>query len=141
MDINKAVAPGSAHSRAGRGLLLAISLAAIGESACAMSPAKDQGWQCTVEAAAKLPPGVRDAEVCAAMKDAAVAAVGPALVNSGAVSVRVTIRSEHIASALPTLRGHTLPEQKLAVSDRALSMASIKVLAKAVGNELARSSR
>ena len=121
-------------------LPLAIGVAVIGGSACAMSPGQDQAWTCTVENAAKLPAEAGDAEsVCAAMKEAAVAAAGPSLLNSGAVSVRVTVESQHKLSAVAIVGGRALPEQKLAISDRVLSPGSIEMLARAVANQLANS--
>jgi hypothetical protein len=115
-------------------LLLAFSMAgAIGGSACAMQRPVAEPTQCAVIGANKLPAGLGGGEaICAAIR-AAVRERGP---TDFAVEVRVESASA-IAANVRFKDGRTLPEQKLAVSDRPLNRGSIERFAAAIADAVA----
>lgn len=120
-----------------RGSIVAIMLltAACAEegNAGAMSGVAEQQW-CQVVDAAKLPAEVGGAAaLCDAIKRAATASA-PGVGFS--VEVRV-LSSRSLAAVVKTADGRSLPEQRMAVSDRTLGRSSIGRFADAIALALA----
>jgi hypothetical protein len=116
-------------------LLLALSMAcAIGGNACAMGQPRPELTQCTVVGADKLPAEVGGEQaICSAIRAAsrekapgADYRVEVEVVSASALAARVTLKD-----------GRTLPEQKMAVSDRQLNPGSIERFAAGIADALA----
>jgi hypothetical protein len=119
-----------------RGKIAAISLmmavASVGGSACAMNH-PNPGPGCQVVGASQLPADAGGADaICSAIGDAARARV-PGV--SFTVEVRV-LSASALAAVVRLADGRTLPEQKMAVSDRKLNPGSIGRFAAAIAEEI-----
>ena len=90
--------------------------------------------QCSVSSAGKLPPAAGGAEAICAAIEKAVASAAPGA--DYRVEVRVLSPSS-LAATIRTGDGRALPEQKMAVSDAALTKVSIERFARALGAQLA----
>lgn len=118
-------------------LLLALSaFGAMGGVACAMEQPSAESRECIVSGADKLTADIGGAgAICSAIRAAAgEKSPGTAFV----VEVRVESASA-IAARITVKDGRTLPEQKMAVSDRPLNPASIERFAAAIADAVARS--
>jgi hypothetical protein len=119
-------------------LALLVTVAASG-SACAMNSTPSQSFRCVVEGAERLPPGLGGGDaVCSAVAKAATPVLERNGVDAGAVSVVITVQSASAISAATSVAGKSLPEQKVAISDRSLNPRAIDMLANAVAAELAK---
>jgi hypothetical protein len=116
-------------------LLLALGMAfAIGGSACAMARPGAGRAKCVVSGADKLPAEAGgDEAICsairAATRDRAPAAdywVEVEVLSASSLAARVRLKD-----------GRTLPEQRMAVSDRQLNPGSIERFAAAIANAVA----
>jgi len=116
-------------------LVIGLTVAQLSGSACALKPISSDPEHCRVIGAEKLPTAVGGTEVlCAAIERA----VFPA--SSGAryrVEVKV-VSSSSLAATIRAADGRVVLEQKMAVSDAALTKASIDRFATAIGAELAK---
>lgn len=111
---------------------LAITAAIwAGGSACAMKPQVTNAIRCSVIGAEKLPAELGGAEaVCQAIGEATATAPG--------ASVVVQVINPHmLAATATTADGRDLPEQRVATSDRTLHAGSLRMLAKALAEQLA----
>jgi len=118
-------------------LLLALSMAcAIGGNACAMDQQRAESPHCVVSGADRLPAEVGGGDaICSAIR-AAVREKAPGadygveveVVSASALAARVTLKD-----------GRTLPEQRMAVSDRQLNPGSIERFAAAIAGAVAES--
>lgn len=115
-------------------LLLALAVAgAIGGNACAMARSTAESPTCSVSGADKLPAGIGGDAICAAIRAAAhEAAPGTAF----SVEVRVVSPSS-LAARIGLRDGRTLPEQRMAVSDRQLDVGSIERFATTIARAAA----
>ena len=113
-----------------------IALATVSGSACGMTQSGSPD-RCQVIGAEKLPAETGGArQVCAAI-EAAAATRAP---GSG-YSVEVRVLSDSMLAARVRMAdGQSLPEQKMAVSDRKLSRSSIDRFAIAIGEAIGRAS-
>lgn len=115
-------------------MLLALTAISAAGSACAISspmPSVD----CRVVGGGKLPVETGGADaLCKAIRTAA-ADMAPG--RRFSVDVTVLGRSA-LAAKVTTAEGARLPEQKMAVSDRALTRGSIERFARALAGEVAR---
>ena len=100
-----------------------------------MEPSSFDARPCRVIGADKLPAELGGAKVLCAAIEQAVATAAP--VARYAVEVQVQ-SSSSLAATLRTAKGQTLPVQKMAVSDAALTKASIERFARAIGAQLAK---
>ncbi len=121
-----------------RGKLVAVVLAAglASQGACAVnSPQQAASAQCRVNGGERLPPETGGADaLCEAIRQAA-SAQAPGV----GYSVEVQILSPSMLSARVTLAdGRTLPEQRHAIMDRALTRSSLQRFADGLGAELAK---
>lgn len=110
-------------------------MAAAGGSACAMNaPASDGELSCRVTGEASLPAESGGAAaLCAAIEEA----VAVRLPHAGA-SIEVRVLSPFALAATVTMAdGRTLPEQKFASNDRALTEGSFRRFAEALATALA----
>lgn len=110
--------------------ILAMVLASASGTACGVTNSAPRVDRCQLIGGEKLPPEIGgEPQICAAI-EAAVAARAPGT----AYSVEVRVLSDHMLAAQVRLAdGRSLPEQKLAVSDRKLSRRSIEQFARAIG--------
>lgn len=115
-------------------LLLAAAMAgSIGGNACAMAGAAAESPACIVSGADKLPAGLNGDAICAAIR----AAARKASSGTGfSVEIRV-VSASSLAARISLRDGRTLPEQKMAVSDRSLDSGSIERFAMAIVNAVA----
>jgi len=118
---------------------LALLAAAGGGSACAMnSPnAPADAVHCSVEFAGKLPAGLTENAVCEAIRQTAAPALESARLAPASLSVKVRVESDSKVVATATLAGKALPEHRVAISDRALNVSAIQMLARAIAAEVA----
>lgn len=119
-------------------LLLALAVASVSGSACAMSAHSAGAARCHVVDAHKLPgeSGGEDA-LCRSIREA-VAAEG--IETAYVVEVRV-LSASMIGAVTTTADGRALAEQKLATSDRPLTRASFERFARVLAAQLAEASR
>ena len=116
-------------------LLLAVAMAgSIGGNACAMAGSKAESPTCVVSSADKLPAGLSGDAICAAIRAAAQQAPSG---TGFSVEVRVVSESS-LAARIRLSDGGILPEQKMAVSDRALNSGSVERFAASVAQAAAR---
>jgi hypothetical protein len=117
-------------------IMLAITVASAGGSACAMNN-PNYGPRCEVVGAELLPAEAGGADaICAAIRAAAES-------QAPGVSFSVEVRVQSASSLAATVRladGRTLAEQKMAVSDRQLNRGSIDRFAAAIAAEIGRTS-
>lgn len=111
-------------------------------SACAMNPANNatnDAVRCTVIGADQLPAGLGGAEaVCRAIELAAAPVLAANGSAAGRASVVVQVLGPHmLAATLTTADGQSLPEQRVAASDRPLGASSLALLGKALAAQLA----
>lgn len=116
------------------GAILAIALASAGGAACGMTHSTAKSDRCRVLGGEKLPAAIGGEEqICAAIEAAAAGVPGEAY------SVEVLVRSDYMLSAQVRMAdGRSLPELKLAVSDRQLTRRSIERFATSVGEAIRR---
>ena len=111
-------------------------------SACAMTGNSGPLIHCTVEGAEKLPSEVGgEGAVCSAIAAAAAGTLKQAKLSPADLSVAVTVKSDSLISAVPSVRGKPLAEQNVATSDRALNANALNMLGNAVANAIAASAR
>ncbi len=115
----------------------AISFAAMvalaSGSACAMTKPSNPG-QCRIVGGTKLPVASGGPQALCAAIEAAAAKQAP----GAAYTVQLRVLSAYsLAAAVRMADGRSLPEQKLAVTDRALNRASIDRFANAIANSIA----
>lgn len=110
---------------------LAVTITLANGSACAMNaPSEAKPVACRVVDGDKLPAASGGADaLCAAIEKAAQARFS--------VEVRVLSPSA-LAAAVTMADGRSLPEQKLVVSDRALTTSSFDRFARSIASEVAR---
>jgi hypothetical protein len=115
-------------------LLLAVAMAgAIGGNACAMAGSAAEAPACVITGADKLPAGLSGDAICAEIR----AAARKASSGTGfSVEVRV-VSASSLAARIRLRDGRTLPEQKMAVSDRQLNSGSIERFALAIASAVA----
>ena len=101
-------------------------LALAGGSACAVNLPGEGEARCTVQGGEKLPAGSGGVEALCAEIDAATAN----LPERPAVTVRV--EAAQVLAARVTIDGRTLPEIKMARSDRALDRLAFRRFAQAI---------
>lgn len=121
-------------------LSLAILAAVSGGGACAMNNLAPDALQCSVSHAEKLPSGLSEGSICAALRQAAVPALDRIGLATKALSVQIQVESDSKLVATATLAGKTLPEHRVATSDRLLNAKAVEMLAKAIAAEIAASS-
>jgi hypothetical protein len=115
-------------------IALAMALTAASSGACAMSAPQLEASRCRVVGGDKLPRETGGADaLCRAIKEA-VAARAPKLQYSAAVRV---LSTSSLAATVKFADGRTLPEQRMATMDRALTKASIERFAQALASEMA----
>lgn len=115
-------------------MLLALTAISAAGSACAMS-SPTPPVDCRVVGGGKLPAETGGADgLCKAIRNAA-AEVAPG--RRFRVEVSVLGRSA-LAARVTTADGVSLPEQKMAISDRALTRGSIERFARSLAGEVAR---
>ena len=116
-------------------IALAMALTAASSGACAMSAPQLEAARCRVVGGDKLPQETGGAyALCLAIKEA-VAARAPKLQYSAAVRV---LSTSSLAATIKLADGRTLPEQRMATMDRALTKASIERFAQALASEMAK---
>lgn len=104
-----------------------------------MNSTSSDALHCAVEGAEKLPPELGgSAAICSAITKAAAPVLNSRRVGAEAVSVVVNVQSASAISAATSVAGKSLPEQKVAISDRTLNARAIDMLANAIAAELAR---
>lgn len=119
-------------------LLLALSAAGlIGGNACAMARSSAESPSCVVIGAGNLPAGLSSDGICSAIR-AALKDKSPGTAYS--VEVRVVTASS-LAARIMLDDGRSLPEQKMAVSDRELNAGSIDRFAAAIAEAVGSSAR
>jgi len=112
--------------------VLAMAAVSVGGSACAMNQ-PNSGPGCTVDGSELLPAAAGGADsICAAIGEAA-RSRAPGI--SFTVEVRV-LSASALTAVVRLSDGRTLPEQKMAVSDRQLNPASIERFAAAIAAEI-----
>lgn len=98
-----------------------------------MNSVSAKAVRCAVEGEQKLPPEIGGkAAVCAAIAGAAMPELERAGISPQSVAVTVTVRSPHFISAVASVDGRALPEQKVGTSDRPLNALAVRMLADAV---------
>ena len=114
-----------------------MALAAVSGSACGMTQSAARPDRCQVIGGDKLPAETGGAlQICTAI-EAAAAAQAP----GAGYSIEVRVLSDHLLAARVQMAdGRSLPEQKMAVSDRKLSRSSIDRFAIAIGEAIGRAS-
>lgn len=113
-------------------LLLAVAMAgSIGGNACAMAGSTEESPACIVSGADKLPEGLNGDAICTAVR-----AATRKLSSDFSVEIRV-VSASSLAARISLHDGKTLPEQKMAVSDRQLDSRSIERFALAIANAVA----
>lgn len=113
-------------------MTLMMAAALVGGSACAMNRL-DHGNTCQVVGASQLPADVGGPDaICAAIR-AAAQKQAPGVTFS--VEVRV-LSASSLAATVRLADGRTLPEQKMAVSDRQLGPGSIDRFAATIATEI-----
>jgi hypothetical protein len=117
--------------------VFAMALASASGSACGMTSSNAQSDRCQVIGGDKLPAETGGAgQICASI-EAAAAARAPGV----GYSVAVTVVSDYMLAARVRMAdGKSLPEQKLAVSDRKLNRRAIDRFADAIGEAIGRAS-
>jgi len=116
-------------------LVLSVAIASVSGSACAMKTVSSEPARCRVVGGDKLPAGAGGEQALCAAVEAAVAAEAPR--TAASIEVRV-LSASSLAATIKTANGRTLPEQRMAIMDRALTKASIERFAKAIAAELAK---
>jgi hypothetical protein len=116
-------------------IALATALTAASSGACAMSTPQLEAARCHVVGGDRLPRETGGADaLCRAIKEA-VAARAPKLQYIAAVRV---LSASSLAATIKFADGRTLPEQRMATMDRALTKASIERFAQALAAEMAK---
>jgi hypothetical protein len=115
-------------------IVLLLAAVAPAGSSCAMNAPSTQLVDCRVIGGDKLPAESGGADVlCAAIRQAA-AEQAP----GARFAVEVKVRGESMLGAtITTANGTRLPEQKLAISDRALTRGSLERFARTLGGVMA----
>lgn len=104
-----------------------------------MTSTSAQGISCSVEGEDKLPPGIGGEQgVCGAIARAALPALQRSGIAPASVAVTVKVTSESTITAVASVNGRALAEQKLGISDRPLNARAVEMLATAVAGELAK---
>lgn len=103
-----------------------------------MNSVSTHGLRCAVEGEEKLPAEIGgEPAVCAAIAGAALPALERAGIAPGSLAVRVKVASPYLMSAVASIDGRALPEQKVGISDRPLNARAVQMLADALAGELA----
>jgi hypothetical protein len=92
---------------------------------------------CSVDRGEKLPSGLTASGVCAAIRKAVAPSLERAGIAADALSVKITVESDAKLVAAATLAGKTLPEQRVASSDRVLTARAVDMLAQAIAAQVA----
>lgn len=120
---------------------LALVAAASSGSACAMNNPKSDAMadavHCSVQRAEKLPAGLTESAVCEAVRQAAAEELKRARLAPGSLAVKISVESDTKVIATATLNGKTLPEHRVAISDRVLNVSAIQMLARAIAADIA----
>jgi hypothetical protein len=116
-------------------LVIGLTVAQSSGSACALNPISSDQERCRVSGAEKLPAAVGGAEILCAAIERALSSASPGAQHR--VEVRV-VSSSSLAATIRAADGRVVSEQKMAVSDAALTRASIDRFATAIGAELAK---
>lgn len=112
----------------------AVALASASGSACGMTQSAARPDHCQVIGGDKLPAEVGGANAVCAMIEAAIREKAPGR-NYG---IRVDVLSpSSLAATVSLMGGPTLPEQKMAVSDRKLNRESVERFAAAIADAVA----
>lgn len=101
-----------------------------------MNMSQQDAVQCSVARAEKLPSGISESIICAAIGQAAAPLLDQAGLSHGSLSVRVSVESDSKLVATATLAGKPLAEQRVATSDRPLNAGAVAMLARAVAAEI-----
>jgi hypothetical protein len=116
-------------------LVVGLTVAQLSGRASAVKPISFHSAQCRIVGAEKLPSAVGGAEyLCAAVERAIVAA-------SRGTQYRIEVRvmsPSSLAATIRTADGRVVSEQKMAVSDAALTTASVDRFASAIGAGMAK---
>lgn len=107
-----------------------------------MTANSHEDLRCTVQGVQKLPQGLGgQPAVCSVIANAVLPALARAGISSSAVTVAVEVKSESRISAIAEINGRPLPEQNVAVSDRALNAGAIRMLADGLATQLSNSGK
>lgn len=116
-------------------IILALGIATASEGACGMSQSIGKPAVCRVIDGDKLPSDIGGPQALCAVIEAAIREKAPG--TPYAVELRV-LSAHSLAADVRLGNGQTLPEQKMAVSDRQLNRGSIERFAAAIASEIAK---
>lgn len=117
--------------------IVAMALVSASGSACGMTSAAPRPDRCLVIGGDKLPAETGGAQQICASIEAAAAARAPGV----GYSVAVTVLTDFMLSAQVRMAdGRSLPDMKMAVSDRKLNRRSIDRFANSIGEAIDRAS-
>ena len=98
--------------------------------------------RCTVAGAEHLPPELAGSdEVCRSIVNAATPVLRENGIAPSQVTVNVTVRSDHLISAVASAGSATIAEQNVGIADRTLNARAIEMLAQAVATQLGKLGR
>lgn len=115
-------------------VILALAIASASGSACGMTQSPSRPEHCRVIGGEKLPAEIGGPQgLCATIEEAVQQRVPS---TSFAIEVRV-LSDSSLAATVKLQNGRTLPEQRMAVSDRKLNRGSVLRFASAIASQIA----